>query len=255
MDTWLSPRREAFRLLRRIATRPDRLPNPDPELVALLLREGLIVHDGDRPVPTRLGLAALRRQLAGADGFSAQHQARARVGIDDPLLGRVTVTRNEDESPLARLRRGRGRDGAPLIDEAEFAAGERLRRDFTTGQMMPRVTSNWSAIGGRRGRGDAGGMAEMGEAIVAARQRVERALRVVGPEFAGLLLDVCCFLKGVEEVERERAWPARSAKLVLRLALAALARHYGLGRTAEGPAGGRVVHWGTPDYRPKIEPG
>ena len=247
--------RAALRLLRRIATRADRLPDPDAEAVTQLLRDGLIERDGDRLVPTRLGLGTLRRHLAGADGFAVQHQTRARVGLDDPLLGRVTVIRNEDESPLARLRRGRDRNGEPLIGAAEFEAGERLRRDFTTAQMTPKVTSNWSAIGGRRGRGNAGGMAEMSDAIVSARQRVDRALRVVGPDFSGLLLDACCFLKGIEEIERERAWPARSAKLVLRLALATLARHYGLGQAAEGPAGGRTVHWGTADYRPKIEPG
>jgi hypothetical protein len=134
------------------------------------------------------------------------------------------------------------------------AAGERLRADFTRGQLMPRITANWSGVAGRRRGGGGGGMAEMSDAIVAARQRVERALVAVGPDFAGLLLDVCCFLKGVETIERERGWPVRSAKLVLRLALASLARHYGLGRVAEGRRAVPVVHWGAADYRPEIGP-
>ena len=36
------------------------------------------------------------------------------------------------------------------------------------------------------------------------------------------------YLKGLTEVERERQWPARSAKLMLRTALAALDRHYAM---------------------------
>ncbi|MEN0001668.1 MAG: DUF6456 domain-containing protein, partial [Pseudomonadota bacterium] len=60
----------------------------------------------------------------------------------------------------------------------------------------------------------------------AARGRVAKALSNVGPELAGLLLDVCCFLKGLERVEAERRWPRRSAKLLLKVALASLDRHY-----------------------------
>jgi hypothetical protein len=249
--------RRALRLLRRIARPGGAGPggSHDPGLVADLLRRGLVANENGRLTLTRLGVAHLRRHLAGADGFAHQHQTRLPALVDDEALGRIRVTMNEDESPLARLRRTRGRDGAPLIGPAAFAAGERLRADFTRGRIMPRVTANWSAaVAAGRRDGGAGGMAELTDQVIAARQRVAMALDAVGPDFAGLLVDVCCFLKGIEAIERERQWPARSAKLVLRLALDSLARHYGLSEEGRGPGRAQLRHWGAEDYRPRINP-
>jgi hypothetical protein len=65
-----------------------------------------------------------------------------------------------------------------------------------------------------------------------------------------VLIDVCCFLKGLETVERERQWPVRSAKLILKTALAVLDRHYH--PPAFGRRSPRIIHWGTEDYRPEI---
>jgi len=79
--------------------------------------------------------------------------------------------------------------------------------------------------------------------MIAARQRVHRALDAAGPEFGGLLLDVCCFLKGLEDVERERAWPPRSAKVVLQLAFDRLARHYVYAAQVRGPAQAAIRTW------------
>ena len=179
------------------------------------------------------------------DAFLAQHLVLAIGDIETPE-GHSGVVFDEAESPLVWLARRKGRDGRPLIDGYQLAAGERLRREFTRGQMMPRVTSNWQAAVSTGTRGAAGGAANVTEMALASRQRFRHALDVVGPEFAGLLVDVCCFLKRLEDVERERQWPARSAKVVLQLGLDKLARHFGLTVAARGKARADITTWLAP---------
>jgi hypothetical protein len=168
------------------------------------------------------------------------------------------VAVNPTESPLAWLRRRKDRTGEAMISQVQFDAGERLRADFWFAQMTPRVTMSWQAIAPAQRRRS--GMAfrsdaDMADHVAAARERVRRALSAVGPELAGVLIDVCCHLKGLEEAEQAAGWPQRSGKIILGLALSSLARHYGMGTRASSPgAGGSGVrHWGSEDYRPLFE--
>lgn len=139
---------------------------------------------------------------------------------------------NMAESPLLWLHRRKGKDGKRLISDIAFAAGERLRADITIAGTLPRVTSNWSAAISQGPRGEGGIHAS--EAMTAAGQRVTRAMQAAGPEFSGLLLDVCGFLKGLEQVERERGWPKGSARMLLVTGLGRLAAHYGMSQNATG---------------------
>ncbi|MFN0218064.1 MAG: DUF6456 domain-containing protein [Hyphomicrobium sp.] len=166
---------------------------------------------------------------------------------------------NAAESPLGWLARRKDRDGRALISEDEFNAGERLRADFWFAHMTPSVTANWSLLlsggGGRRGAPDLG--PDVQDDVLAARERVRRALAAAGPDLAGILIDVCCHLNGLEAAEANGGWPKRSGKVVLVIALRQLARHYGIAKFAGDAAekhGPRTNHWGAPDYRPSIEP-
>ena len=193
-----------------------------------------------------------KRGPAKVEPYRAQHLALSRPGKTDSAPDAAAVVDNE--SPLAWLRRRRDRSGQPLIGACEFAAGERLRADFTRARMTPRVTADWERPAGRRGRGDGpGDPAMMLDSAIAARERMDAALESAGPVLGALLQDVCCFLVGLEEAERARGWPRRSGKVVLQVALERLAAHYGMSDSAEGPAGGgRIRHWGASDYRPSV---
>ena len=152
--------RETLRVLRRLSIAGARLVSVEgdryrldqpgrpatflnaPSVDALRAR-GLIAADArDEMILTQSGRALLHRSLAGAEDYAAQHQTRASVTITDDDGGPRRVTVNQYESPLSWLRHRRGRDGRPLIDAVAFSAGERLRADYSRGQLMPRVTAN-----------------------------------------------------------------------------------------------------------------
>ena len=57
-------------------------------------------------------------------------------------------------------------------------------------------------------------------------EEMKAALRELGPGMGDMCLRVCCFLEGIEMTERRLGWSARSGKIVLRLALMRLERHY-----------------------------
>ena len=183
------------------------------------------------------GRARLRRGDAPpGEAFRAQHLDLVAEGT-----GAERRLRDAAESPIAWMVRRRGRDGTPLLDKASFEAGERLRRDITTGMLLPRMGIDWGTerVDGSGPRDAAGAS----DTMMAARSRVDRAMAAVGHDLSGLLIDLCGHVKGLERIEEERRWPARSAKVVAKIALGRLAEHYGLQREAVGPDHARMRLW------------
>lgn len=161
----------------------------------------------------------------GAD-HAEQHRVWEDRVIQDPEDGKRRRTRvNIAESPLLLLARRRDVNGQAFLTPGMVTAGERLREDFELSQMGPRVTQNWDGFMtsgidvSRHGGGLRGGSES-------ARDRVAAALRELGPGMGDIVLRVCCFLDGIELTERRLGWSARSGKIVLRLALMRLERHY-----------------------------
>jgi lambda repressor-like predicted transcriptional regulator len=185
---------------------------------------------------TTAGRAAMKRMIDEEDRrrqsmndaaapFGDQHRVWAeREVIDD--AGPRRIRYNVAESPVGVLSRRRDRDGKPFLEPDLVEAAERLREDFELAQMGPRVAQNWDRFltGGDRGafQPDSG----MGEGPSVARNRVSAALRDLGPGLGDVALRCCCFLEGLEVAEKRMGWAARSGKIVLRIALMRLRRHY-----------------------------
>jgi transposase-like protein len=240
--------REARRILRRLSEPGAMLAiAPDMEKAAVLraLPDGRTAHLGvvDRPVaqafalkgwilcrkPGRVstyvltgpGRAALRR-------FTEDRTACADPGEaeGDAPDGAARIRYGAVESPIALLGRRRDKDGKPFLEVALVDAAERLREDFELAQMGPRVAQNWDRFltGGDRGSfRSEGGPADGPRA---ARERVAAALADLGPGLGDMVLRCGCYLEGLEATEKRMGWSARSGKIVLRIALQRLRRHY-----------------------------
>lgn len=138
-----------------------------------------------------------------------------------PGRKRRTVSVNLAESPLSWLA-ARG-----MVDRRQVEAGERLRRDYETARMPPRVTMRWDVVRVDGGGGDG---LDPTTAQIAAKARFEAAIAEAGRGLGDVLWRVICAGESMPVAERALGWPARAGRVVLTLALDRLADHYGLRR-------------------------
>ena len=196
---------------------------------------------------TRSGRSALNMMLAEAENkalgfadaqapFEGPDADRDAVEAAEEVIDRSKRVRyNMAETPLSALARRKDRDGQPFLSNDLVRAGERLREDFELAQMGPRKESNWDKFltNTERAVAPLDGSARGAEA---ARIRVTGALRDLGPGLGDVALRCCCYLEGLERAEKRMGWSARSGKIVLRIALQRLKRHY----DELGDAGGLI---------------
>jgi hypothetical protein len=196
------------------------------EALRALVVHGVLGDDGRPLAPAR---GWVRRQMLDEDAFAAQH----RVEMVSPEGLRL----NLEESPLARLASG----SEPFLDRHQVEAGERIRKLCERARLQPRVTMSYSAAhtASRKGVSHA---ADLTDIAAEARRHLADLHRALPDDCASVVFDVCGLLKGLQQVESERQWPRRSAKLVLRIGLEQAAKHFGLSAVALG-AGGRERMW------------
>lgn len=190
---------------------------------------GDMMDDGDTGAP---GFAE------AATPFADQHRVWGEREVRDSDSQKTRRVRyNLAESPLTALARRRDRDGTPFLSDDLVSAGERLREDFELAQMGPRVAQNWDRFLTGGGRGGFAADSGVGSGAEAARARLANAISDLGPGLSDVVLRCCCFLEGLETTEKKLGWSARSGKIVLRIALMRLKKHYD---ETNGPGGGLI---------------
>lgn len=139
---------------------------------------------------------------------------------------------------LAALARGRAGEAAFLAPH-HLEAARRVQQLFERSQLRPRTTMFY----GPRTSGGLGQAADIGDMAADARRRLAELQKALPADCADVVIDICGFEKGLQDVEAERGWPRRSAKLVLRIGLEALALRLGLAPIADGPERTRTRRW------------
>jgi Domain of unknown function (DUF6456) len=164
------------------------------------------------------------RKTAAAPKYTDPRPLAER-SLHEPGAGRKvnrSVTVNLAESPLSWLH-SRGH-----LTDRQLLAGEKLRSDYETAMMGPQVTMRWENIPLSREKRTVPSGLNQTERMISAKKRFDEALVALGPDLADIAWRVICAGEAMPVAEREMAWPVRSGKLVLRIALDRLAGFYRL---------------------------
>lgn len=178
---------------------------------------------------TAAGRAELGRLLARAESLRASgEQDDSTVALGRAPRAR-TLRSAGAEAPLRVLARRKRGDGEAFLSATLVQAAERFRESFEiarvagalgddlaplyAGRIQPPMTQNGGAA------------LSMARGDLALSHLVD-AVRTIGPELAETVVMAVCEEWGMEKIEKELEFPARSGKIVLSIALHSLARHY-----------------------------
>ncbi|MEH6759396.1 MAG: DUF6456 domain-containing protein [Parasphingorhabdus sp.] len=133
-----------------------------------------------------------------------------------------SVTVNLAESSMVWLH-ARGH-----LTDRQYASAEKLRADWERANLSPSITMSWNIIPPTGGRRAAPEMLSPTETQIAAKQRFDNALVYLGADLSDIAWRIICAGEAMPVAEKNLHWPARSGKLVLKIALNRLGDFYRL---------------------------
>ncbi|MBY0562864.1 MAG: hypothetical protein K2P58_01660 [Hyphomonadaceae bacterium] len=206
-----------------------------PSEVAALASDGAIAFERELGyVITVAGRARSRREAAPPhEAFAAQHAAiveRQVIDTDAEVRAARAVASGAAITRLSALKDAKGR---PWLDGDELRAARMLRADWEAQQAGLMRGSDWSAAPqGTSARGPANAQERRLAERCDRRKRFAKAMDALAPPLWRVLHSTCIREEGLETLERAEGWPARSAKLALKLGLAQLAAIYAAARAS-----------------------
>ncbi len=204
---------------------------------AMALKEWISCKRAGRVVQyviTSAGKTALKAMLGAETNAQVGFAEAPAAFLGAKRVDNVVQLHDEDmirptlaESPLLSLARRRDKSGKPFLDDKLVATGERFREDFELAQMEQRNDTKWEEyLTDQTPLEPKLIEAGQGSGAEAARARVQAALRELGTGLGDVALGCCCNYEGMETAEKRLGWSARSGKIVLKIALERLHRHY-----------------------------
>jgi hypothetical protein len=146
------------------------------------------------------------------------------------------------------MRRSEAGGKTGFLEPHHLEAARRVARLFERAHLAQRVTMNYSPLpAASKNTGSPGQITDM---AAEARKALAEIHNSLPADCAAVVMDVCCYDKGLQAIETERGWPRRSAKLVLRIGLDHLAAQFGLSASATGPHRDAAQGWMDHDARP-----
>ncbi|MEM9717249.1 MAG: DUF6456 domain-containing protein [Pseudomonadota bacterium] len=124
------------------------------------------------------------------------------------------------ESPVRLLARKKSPDGSPFLGPQHVSAADIFTEDFRMAGFADNPVGTLEEVM------DFNFPKGTDPAVTNAHERLCSALNMLGPDLGDIVLRCCCFHEGIETAERRMGWSARSGKVVLRIALRRLVRHY-----------------------------
>lgn len=178
---------------------------------------------------TAHGRAELNKLMAGAESARLARPEESAARGPAPRKARRRTA--GVEAPLRVLARRKRRDGEAFLSADLVAAAERFHESYEIARVsgalneddLPKLLADRIPAPVARSEGGAALALSRGELALA---HLVDAVRVLGPEMAQTVVMGVCREWGMERIEEELEYPARSGKIVLRIALKTLARHY-----------------------------